>query len=69
MSGYGQGAVVRFTGGLGRGDDPKAVHEGIVNGPTQFVRGGAYVPIHVREINHNLIVLSTNIVGVVKQCY
>jgi hypothetical protein len=60
-----QGAVVYFKGGLGRGDDPTAIHTGIVNGPTYFEGGGAYVPVHVREINHNLVVSSTNIVKVV----
>jgi hypothetical protein len=59
-----QGAVVQFRGGLGRGDDPETIRTGIVNGPTHFTDGGAYVPIHVREINHNLVVLSTNIVKV-----
>jgi hypothetical protein len=65
MSEYEQGAVVQFKGGLGRGDDPATVHTGIVNGPTYFGGGGAFVPIHVRGINHNLVVLSTNIVKVV----
>jgi hypothetical protein len=65
MSECEQGATVHFTGGLGRGDDPTTVHTGIVNGPTYFEGGGAFVPVHVREINHNLVVLSTNIVKVV----
>lgn len=58
------GAVAIFTGGLGRGDDPTKRHTGIVNGPTFFQGGGAYVPVHVRELNHNLAVVSTNIVRV-----
>lgn len=61
---YAQGAIVKFEGGLGRGDDPKVIHTGIVNGPTYFERGGAYVPVHVRDLNHNLVVLSTNIIAV-----
>ena len=65
MSEYEQGATVQFTGGLGRGDDPTTVHTGIVNGSTVFEGGGAWVPIHVRELNRNLVVLSTNIVKVV----
>jgi hypothetical protein len=60
-----QGATVQFKGGLGRGDDPATIHTGIVNGPTEFAGGSAYVPVHVREVNHNLVVLSTNIVKVV----
>lgn len=58
------GALVIFKGGLGRGDDPTKRHTGIVNGPTFFQGGGAYVPVHVRELSHNLVVLSTNIVRV-----
>jgi hypothetical protein len=67
VSGYPQGATVKFTGGLGRGaDDAATLHVGIVNGPVQWVGGGAYVPVHVREINHNLVVASVNIVEVVR---
>jgi hypothetical protein len=62
------GTVVRFKGGLGRGEhaDPSTIYTGVVNGPTTFTGGGAYVPVHVREINHNLIVASTNIVEIVR---
>lgn len=66
---YPQGATVKFKGGLGRGnhyDEPGTVHIGIVNGPVQFTDGGAYVPIHVRDYNHNVIVASTNIVEIIQ---
>lgn len=64
---YPEGAMVQFKGGLGRGnhDDPATVYTGFVNGPTTFVGGGAYVPIHVRDLNHNLVVSSVNIVAVI----
>lgn len=64
---YPQGATVQFTGGLGRttGEDTTAIYTGIVNGPAEFTEGGAYVPVHVRDLNHNLVVWSTNIVKVV----
>jgi hypothetical protein len=64
---YPQGATVQFKGGLGRGEhaDTTTIYTGIVNGPTQFTGGGAYVPIHVRDLNHNVVVASTNIVKVI----
>lgn len=59
-NGIEQGSTVRFTGGIGRGDD-QTTHTGIVNGATYFHDGGAYVPVHLRELNHNLIVWGDNI--------
>lgn len=69
MSEYQQGATVQFKGGLGRGNhaDPATIYTGIVNGPTVFKGGGAYVPVHVRDLNHNVVVASTNIVKVVSE--
>jgi hypothetical protein len=61
-----EGARVIFKGGLGRQphEDPNEEHEGIVNGPTQLLTDRAYVPVHVSSENHNLLVISTNIVRV-----
>lgn len=64
MSEHKQGATVEFVGGTGR-NDADTVTRGIVNGPTFSHRGAFFVPVHVPEANHNVIVLSTNIVRVV----
>lgn len=68
MSEHAQGATVRFTGGLDHGehDAPGTVYEGIVNGATCYFGGVAYVPVHYAPSNHNLMVVSTNIVEVVR---
>lgn len=65
---YPQGATVKFKGGLGRGNDADVdvIYAGIVNGPTYFEGDGAYVPIHLPQFNHNLVVVSTNIVEIVR---
>lgn len=60
------GTAVRFSGGLGRGgkDDPYAKeHVGIVNGPPTY-GPPVYVPVHVRESNHNMVVAAPNIIAV-----
>lgn len=62
MTEYKPGTVVMFKGGLGRNDDRDKLHTGIVNGQTFHHGDGAYVPVHVQRLNHNLVVYSRNIV-------
>lgn len=58
------GTRVTFTGGLGRGDDPDAVHEGMVNGEPVY-GPPAYVPLYVREHDHTVMVAAPNVVRMV----
>jgi len=62
---YDQGSRVTFAGGTGRGDEG-TLTVGIVNGPAIANGGVFYVPVHVPETNHNVMVLSTNIVAVAR---
>jgi hypothetical protein len=55
------GQSVRFEKGIGRGDDGE-IRCGIVNGdPIENDDGARWIPVHVQDGNHNVMVAESNL--------